>query len=230
MTSQNPQGQTPLPPPLPPQDPGIPHKWARPSIRERGLIIAILVISILGLINFNINVGGYNGYSGVYNAVQQAMNDHAFNNGMYDDSSGFVYNSYDGTYVQRTPAQAIKTDAGVVVFAILVNSGTRTVSGYDVSFTTTNTSVQGKYVSGLVTLAPGEAQPVAVLFPKMKKIDEKFVESFTFETLSTVESSEGDMLDISEIYDHADEELKKMNKAYEPVLREQLKKFQTENK
>jgi hypothetical protein len=225
VTSENPLDPDNLrypsdsPPYLPPQssDPGIPGKWRRPSIRERGILIWILVLSILGL--FSVNTGGSeDAYSGAYSAVQDAMYGGYYNNGWDADVDA---------YLTRTPVAALETEAGVVVYAIVTNTGIRAQALYDIVVENVPQGVTSKYITGPLSIVGGEARVLAVLLPEKEKLSDTELRDLAFIEAKTPEQTTVMLDNVMDVDLLAAKELAQ---AYEPIARAQLDTYLTLDK
>ena len=194
-----PQRLYPTPPYLPPMpvDPGIPPKEARPSIRERGLIIWILVLTIVGMININAGSDSSSVYDEAYRGALDAQSQIDFN---FDGTTGSIY---------RTEVSAIKVNDGTVVFSVVTNSGPRTVSFFDLRFSGYMDSQKVGYISGPQNLRPGESTVVAVLVEKDKNFD---VQPVLFDYLVSADGQEYE-LNLNDF--DGDISMKTVNEAYE---------------
>ncbi len=193
-------------------DPGIPSKWRRPSIRERGILIWILVLSILGL--FSVNTGGSeDAYSGAYNAVQDAMYGGYYNNGWDADADA---------YLTRTPVAGFETEAGVVVYTIVTNSGVRAQSLYDIVIEGVPEGVTPKYITGPLSILGGEARVLAALLPEKTKLSDAELVNLAFSEAKAPDQTTtylGDVLEPDEVT------AKELARAYEPIARQQLEDY-----
>lgn len=198
-------------------DPGIPHKWRRPSVRERGLIIAILVISLLGLVDLRFN---YTSGGALEDVVANAM----YQNGWTPNSDTSDSIFADGYGAYRTEVFAASAKGGTILYSVVTNNNGYVIpiSGVDVS--QIPSGVEATYISGAQSIAPGDAQVVAVWLDGVDKVSDEELKDVAFDSYSTADST-GTLFEV--VVTPEDSHRDSIVSAYEPIARAQLKEFQS---
>lgn len=171
MTTQDPQfnplddqPKYPSPPYLPPSssDLGIPPTSQRPSIRERGLIIWILILTVFTACS------GID-QNDIYAETSRALADHSMEDG-FDEWSDEDW-SNEEEFV-RNPVQELPIDGGTALWAVVTNQSPRAVTFHDVEVSGLPEGVDADYLSGVQTVVPGESVLVALLVEGAKALSD----------------------------------------------------------
>lgn len=202
---------------LPPTgtDPGIPPKWQRPSVRERGLIIAILVVGILGLIGprFTFTYSG-----GVEQAVSSALYNYE-NSREGSNEPGMFPNQY--TY--RTEVMSVPVDQGTLLYSVVTNEGQYVVPIIGLEVDDVPGGGQATFISGAQSINPGDALVVAVLLEGVETVTPEQLDKVSFSSYVASGASYVVFDGVSSPEDS--EHLQTIRSAYDPIAKSQLKKY-----
>lgn len=219
------EGQYPSPPYLPPmsQDPGIPPKAQRPSIRERGLIIAILVLTIIGSCNINNNDSVYDGSSRAIHDYFSYQND--ANGNVIDGDS---LDSVSRVSLRQLSSKDLASKDGtaknqIALWTVITNGTSRAFTFHDLEISELPENTTAKYVSGVQTVLPGASVLAVVVLDPAEPLSDEQLE---FATIDWLADAGGDGVTVTNVVSPNAEQGALLDAAYEGAVAKQLRDYQ----
>lgn len=230
LNYRNVEGQYPSPPYLPPmsQDPGIPPKAQRPSIRERGLIIAILVLTIIGSCNINFDDSVYEGASRAirdFFSYQDGSTANLIDGDMLDDVSRVSLRQLSSKDLASKDGTA-KDDAAknqIALWTVITNGTSRAFTFHDLEVSELPENTTAKYVSGVQTVVPGASVLAVVVLDPAEPLSDEQLE---FATIDWLADAGGDGVIVTNVVSPNAEQGALLDAAYGEAVAKELRDYQ----
>lgn len=205
-------------------DPGIPHKWRRPSIRERGLIIAILVLAILNSCTISFATDDN---SDVRSAVREVLYEEGLGTGALLETDGDNWSNgssmFPGSATFRTDVYAVPAEGGTILYSVVTNNGRQIVPIIGLEVDNVPGGGQATYISGALSIAPGDSKAVAVWLEGVDTVTQEQIDQVSFSSFVAAGASYIVFDDVSPA--DGEDHLAAIRSAYEPIVKKQLATF-----